>query len=315
MFRLFSQLRLISYSSVDSFIKRDYVLDILDKYKVNPRILEHLQRQANDVDLNIFDWKLEGKRRRTMNKEKGLCVQQHRREYYNDFEDCIRDYKIRSIQKQTKVHLSDGDNGESDSDYVDCNDGADLRHQTTHKSMPHVPSSVYQDSLCQQLEPKAPTMKQRNENDSAQKAQLNTNYNVSPVRGETPAQLTSPPHKNDYLNRIIDGKGGPRSIAAKVRSVEKSISIDDNNTRIPVTSSEDIKLHVNQNASVTVADKQSKSSEAGARPSPVQITGKRDEPAATAGSTKRRSCKKRQPEVVAVAVKDPTQQRWYQPQT
>lgn len=286
------------------------MLDILDKYKVNPQILEHLQRQANYVAINnIFDSKkLEGKRR-SMNKDKGLCVQQHRREYYNDFEDCLRDYKnakIKSIQKQTKVHLSDGDNGESDSDYVDCTDSAELKHQSTHKSMPHVPTGNYQDnssssSFCQQLNQKAVTTK-RNESE----AQLNTNYAVPPAaKNETSAQLTSP-HKNNH-NRIIDtscNRKGSRSVAAKVSSGEKSISIDDDNvittTRIPSTSNndnDDIKHHVNQNA----ADKQSKSNEA-IRPTPVQT--KRDE------QTKRRSCKKKLlplPEVVAVAVKDPTQ--------
>lgn len=285
------------------------MLDILYKYKVNPQILEHLQRQANYVAINnIFDWKLEGKRR-SMNKDKGLCVQQHRREYYNDFEDCLRDYKnakIKSIQKQTKVHLSDGDNGESDSDYVDCTDSAELKHQSTHKSMPHVPSGNYQDNsssssnFCQQLSQKAVTTK-RNESE-AQKAQLNTNY---VAKNETSAQLTSP-HKNNH-NRIIDtscNRKGSRGVAAKVSSGEKSISIDDDNviatTRIPSTSSnddndDDIKHHVNQNA----ADKQSKSNEA-IRSTPVQT--KRDE------QTKRRSCKKKLlllPEVVAV--KDPTQ--------
>lgn len=285
------------------------MLDILDKYKVNPQILEHLQRQANYVAINnIFDPKLEGKRR-SMNKDKGLCVQQHRREYYNDFEDCLRDYKnakIKSIQKQTKVHLSDGDNGESDSDYVDCTDSAELKHQSTHKSMPHVPSGNYQDnssssSFCQQLDQKAVTAK-RNESE-AHKAQLNTNYAVPPAKNETSAQLTSP-HKNNH-NRIIDtscNRKGSRSVAAKVSSGEKSISIDDDNittTRIPSTSNnddgEDIKHHVNQNA----ADKQSKSNEA-IRPTPVQT--KRDE------QTKRRSCKKKLlPEVVAVVVSDPTQ--------
>lgn len=80
-----------------------------------------------------------------MSKDKKPFLVQHRREYYNDFEDCLRDYKnqkIKSIQKQTKYHHSDGDNGESDSEYVDCTDGAgsELKNQSTlaSKSMPHV---------------------------------------------------------------------------------------------------------------------------------------------------------------------------------
>lgn len=76
---------------------------------------------------------------------------QHRREYYNDFEDCLRDFKnqkIKSIQKQTKVHHSDGDNGESDSEYVDCTDNSsDFKQQSTlsSKSLPHVPVENYHD--------------------------------------------------------------------------------------------------------------------------------------------------------------------------
>lgn len=85
-----------------------------------------------------------------MSEKKTIFVQ-HRREYYNDFEDCLRDYRQqgqKTKSKQSKVHHSDGDNnGESDSEYVDCTDATtcDLRHQSTlsSKSMPHVPTGNY----------------------------------------------------------------------------------------------------------------------------------------------------------------------------
>lgn len=87
-----------------------------------------------------------------MSDKKTIFVQ-HRREYYNDFEDCLRDYRQqgqKTKSKQSKVHHSDGDNGESDSEYVDCTDATtcDLRHQSTlsSKSMPHVPTGNYHET-------------------------------------------------------------------------------------------------------------------------------------------------------------------------
>lgn len=77
---------------------------------------------------------------------------ERRREYYNDFEICLRDcknQKIKSLQKQTKVHLSDGDNNsDSDGNYVDCTEPSDLKTQSslTSKSMPHVPSGTFKDN-------------------------------------------------------------------------------------------------------------------------------------------------------------------------
>jgi hypothetical protein len=312
------QLRLISYSSVDSFIKRDYVLDILDKYKVNPKFLEHLQKttareQQHEADLNIFDSRLETKER-SMDTEKGFLVQQ-RREYYNDFEDCLREYKnakIKSLQKQTKVHLSDGDNGDSDSDYVDCADINDLKHQSTlsSKSMPHVPSGNYQDNFCQQLELKPTTKRNETEeqtqtsSSSSLKAQLNTNYEVLRIKHETSAQLTS--HNNDHNQTTIDSScSNPLVVAVKTdckvsSTSEKSITIDDVNiiearTPIHIPSTSDTKLHVNQ--TVVGADKQSKANEA-VKVTPVQIVANKDE------QPKRKSCKKKRESVI---VHDPTQ--------
>lgn len=151
------QLRLISYTSVDSIIERDSVLDILDKADAK-RLCNTQQLMNNEMDLN--NW-------RVASTEKGILTQ-HRREYYNDFEDCIRslDYKnakIKSLQKQTKIHMSDGDNGDSDSDYVDCQSASDLlknQSSLSSKSMPQVPI----ENIC---EPSLPRK-------SAQKAQKET---------------------------------------------------------------------------------------------------------------------------------------------
>jgi hypothetical protein len=267
---------LISYSSVDSFIKRDYVLDILDEYKVNRSILERL-RLRNDADVNIFDWKSDTKSL-SMSKDKGPLVQ-HRREYYNDFEDCLRDYKnakIKSIQKHTKVHLSDGDNGESDSEYVDCCDSNELKSQLSAKSMPHVPSA-------------GQPVRQKCEKAEAPKAQLNDNDS----RHEPEASTQLPSHNNNH-NQIIDVSSRRSSaniknpLAISVDKVSpaarKSISSDDK-----ILVPDDTKLRVNRNS----ADKQSK-----AVGSPVQIALEQRET-----STKRKSCKKKLDGVV----KDPTQ--------
>lgn len=266
------------------------MLDILDKYKVNPKILERLKKQPgdhSDVDLNIFDWKLETKKH-LMNTEKGFLVQ-HRREYYNDFEDCLREYKnakIKSLQKQTKVHLSDGDNNaDSDSEYVDCTDSNDLKHQSTlsSKSMPHVPSGNYEGNFCQQLELKPTTVRNETEAQTQKplKTQLNTKSDVLKINHETPAQLTS--HDNNH-NQIINTSCKNTSAVndeCKVSPNKKSISIDDK-IHIPSTSIEDIKVPVYQKT----ADKQPKQNEA-VKPMPVQTTVKKDE------QTKRKSCKKK----------------------
>jgi hypothetical protein len=281
------------------------VLDILDKCEVNPKLIEHLKKttvknQQNEA-VNIFDLRLDTEGS-SMNTEKGFLVQ-HRREYYNDFEDCLRDYKnakIKSLQKQTKIHLSDGDNGDSDSDYVDCADANDLRQQATlssHKSMPHVPGN-YQDNFCQQLDLKPTTKRNETETQtqktsSSLKAQLNKNHGV--LRIETSAQLTS--HNNDH-NQIIDSScKSPLKVAVKNDCKVSSTSAKSIVDNIPSTS--DLKLHVNQTVVGVVDKQQSKSIEA-VKVTPVQIVAKRDE------QTKRKSCKKKQE---SIALQDAPTQR------
>lgn len=305
------------------------MLDILDKYKVNPNILERLQKQArdqSDVDLNIFDPKLETKRL-LMNKEKGFLVQR-RREYYNDFEDCIRDYKnakIKNLQKHTKVHLSDGDNGDSDSEYVDCPDSNDLKSQSTlsSKSMPHVPSGDFNEDFSQHLDfqrleqkpapmvEAEPTFKVdetkaqiqtpvKAQTQTPTKAQLNLKCDASQIelKHESSAKLTT--HNNNH-NQIIDtscnvSQANNRKPDSKVSPKRKSIAIDVNvAVHVPSTSIGVEKVAVNQNA----ADKQSKSSEA------VQLTPKKQIAVPKDEQTKRKSCKKKH----EGADRDPTQ-RW-----
>ena len=267
---------------------------------MNPRVLDRLRKEASDrsdVYLNIFNWKLEAKRH-LMNTEKGFLVQ-HRREYYNDFEDCLREYKnakIKSLQKQTKVHLSDGDNNaDSDSEYVDCTDSNDLKNQSTlsSKSMPHVPSGNYEDNFCQKLELESQKACSETEAQVQKplKTQLNTNSDVSRIENETPAQLTS---HNNNRNQIINTsckKTSTINDEHKVSPNKKSMAIDDN-IHIPSTSIDDKKVPVNQKS----ADKQSKPSEA-VKPMPAVVIVKKDE------QTKRKSCKKK----VDGAIKDPTQ--------
>lgn len=275
------------------------MLDILDKYKVNPRVLERLQKQVSDqsdVDVSTFDWKLEAKKH-LMNKEKGFLVQ-HRREYYNDFEDCLREYKnakIKSLQKQTKVHLSDGDNNaDSDAEYVDCTESNDLKNQSTlsSKSMPHVPSGNYKENFCQKLEVQSATLPTELEPQSQKplKTQLKANSDISRIENKTPAQLTS---NNNNHNQIINTSCKNTSTVNEECKVnpEKSIEIDDN-IHISSTSIVDTKVPIN----TKTVDRRLEPNEA-AKPLPVQIPVKKDE------QTRRKSCKKK-PEGT---MKDPTQ--------
>lgn len=263
------------------------MLDFLESYKVSPKALEQFQKLASEYNasLNICDPKVEHTRH-LMTSEKGFCVQR-RREYYNDFEDCIRDYKnakIKSLQKQTKIHLSDGDNGESDSDYVDCNDSTELKHQSSlsSKSMPHVLSGNFGENFCQKLEIKQTTTKttttttiktKRNEMQAQTKppetAQLNTNDDASQIANKASTQL--PSHNNSF-NQIID--------ARSIKNDERKQSIPNE----PSTSTNDV--HVNQKSSVENINEVVK-------PTPAQIITpaqnivKREEQS-------RKSCKKKQ---------------------
>lgn len=256
---------------------------------MNPKIVEHLQRQArdqNDADLNIFDSKLDTKRH-LMSKEKGFFVQ-HRREYYNDFEDCLRDYKnakIKSIQKQTKVHLSDGDHDDSDLEYVDCSDANELKRQESSKSMPHVPLGNYEKSICQSLEVTATAKSNETvaPTQTSVDAQLNASYDLRAKQ----AQLTTHNNSNNQIIDTICSKPLAVTSAIKVSTREKSIAIDDN-LDIPSTSIDSTKLHVNRHAVEVVTS------------TTAQSAVRKDE------QTRRKSCKKK-PEVAVTVVSDPNQ--------
>lgn len=263
------------------------MLDLLESYKVSPKALEQLQNLASEhsnADLNTCYPRVEHTRH-SMTSEKGFLVQR-RREYYNDFEDCIRDYKnakIKSLQKQTKIHLSDGDNGESDSDYVDCNDSSELKHQSSlsSKSMPHVLSESFGESFCQQLELKQTTItttktkriEVQPQIQATEKAQLNANYNVSQIANKTPTQL---PPNNNNLNQIIDA-----SCASSIKSYEKFHESKQSIRNEPSTSTTINDVHVNQKSTVENTNEVFKST------SPSQIIVKKEE------QSKRKSCKKK----------------------
>lgn len=152
---------MISFSSVETFIeKENIVADIVACCKVirlNCKYNHDINCDpakcsiGNTISENLLKiLHLEGHlQEQLMNNESRKCFShnnsiryQPRTEYYNDFEICLREYKnqkIKSLQKQTKVHLSDGDGSGSDSDYVDAS--SELKYQsTTSKSTSHVPT-------------------------------------------------------------------------------------------------------------------------------------------------------------------------------
>ena len=153
---------MISFSSVETFIEKENIIaDIVAGCKVirlNSELYSHVINCdpvkcscGNIISENLLKFiQLNGNlQEQLMNNESRKCFShnnsiryQPRTEYYNDFEICLREYKnqkIKSLQKQTKVHLSDGDGSGSDSDYVDAS--SELKYQsTTSKSTSHVPT-------------------------------------------------------------------------------------------------------------------------------------------------------------------------------
>lgn len=216
------QLRLISYTSVDSIIERDSVLDILGKADAK-RPFTTQQLMNNEMDVN--NWGV-------MNAEKGILTQ-HRREYYNDFEDCIRslDYKnakIKSLQKQTKIHMSDGDNGDSDSDYVDCQSASDLlknQSSLSSKSMPQVPI----ESICEPKVHRKSTQKAQNEGTALAQKSPEAQWAGTDLQDDTREKSVSP--KSTQVAQI-EGKAQPTSMvthrktSASIRKRPQPIDIE-----------------------------------------------------------------------------------------
>jgi hypothetical protein len=197
------KLRLISYASVDSFIKREYVLDIINKYEIHPKVFELYQSVGctRDEDTTTTS---------TMNKIRSI-----RREYYNDFEDCIRDCKnankqLKTVQKQTKIHHSDGDNGDSDSDYVDCcesNDANNFKIQSSSKSMPQVnytATNDYKDScskLGQQYQQKQQQQQQLVIDDVVKKSRRASRKEHEPGNKDRISSKSQPTEKSKNKNK------------------------------------------------------------------------------------------------------------------
>lgn len=152
---------MISCSSVETFIEKEnivaYIVACCKVIRLNSKYSHDINYDpvkcsyGNIISENLLKIiQLKGNlQEQLMNNESRKCFShnnsiryQPRTEYYNDFEICLREYKnqkIKSLQKQTKVHLSDGDGSGSDSDYVDAS--SELKYQsTTSKSTSHVPT-------------------------------------------------------------------------------------------------------------------------------------------------------------------------------
>lgn len=212
---------MISYSSVDSFIKREYVLDILDKYKIHPKLIAFYQREGtyfDDLNSN-YDGMSQTPRSGSRSQE--------RREYYNDFEDCIRDFKNAKLKLTQKIHRSDGDNGDSDSEYLECCDSNDIKAQSSFssKSMSHVNTTTATDisfidsKLCQQM---AADVKQNIPLSSASRRDDGGRVNRT---HQNQQQQTSP-----ITSRRIHAKSTERTNSEKVK-VKRKQTDDDRNEK------------------------------------------------------------------------------------
>lgn len=129
------------------------MLDILDKYKIHPKLLAILQKEGRYVDELNFDDVVMSQTPRSASRS------QERHEYYNDFEDCLRDFKNAKLNLPKRNNRRDGENGESDSEYLECCEGSEIKAQSTFtsKSMTHVNTATATDNsfidrkLCQQM--------------------------------------------------------------------------------------------------------------------------------------------------------------------
>lgn len=66
------------------------------------------------------------------------CSQELRTEYYNDFDDCLREYKSQNkvVQKEEKVHLSDGSDSQSDTEtYVDASSYQSPKSMSSYRTL------------------------------------------------------------------------------------------------------------------------------------------------------------------------------------
>lgn len=243
-----------------------------------------------------------------MSNKKTIFVQ-HRREYYNDFEDCLRDYRQQNQKakgKQSKVHHSDGDNNGSDSDYVDCTDvtTSDLRHQSTlsSKSLPHVPTAAAAAESYHETQNRVVSIKQQQPaqqqlsgknyvHESSQikreNAQLVENDSKSSPKESKSSHKSS--NKSRSNNQLIDKKvvvnERKEEESDKVNKTtfvsEKSMTINSSASSLPKLYANELKKPVSLDSSGSIAPE------------------KKDE----MKEKKRKSCKKRQQE----SIKDSSQ--------
>lgn len=299
---------MISYASVDSFIKREYVID---KYEIHYKLLELYHAKRDDRD---------------MNQMRSSSCMQKRTEYYNDFEDCIRDCKnakLKAVQKQTKIHHSDGDNGESDSDYVDCTESTEANNfkaqsALSSKSMPQVNSATndYADNrkVGQQLviDVKKTAARVPDNKETSQQPTRNSKNNIDFDGDRSESSRNNETTRNVHMVESSDGK----SISASSECQSNNISVSHNFRRTSTRSSqESTKSSSNQISTMSIGVEKQSSRVSVSKTSPVttkiteapvtsartmtttssvQIEGDKNE-------TKRRSCKKRQAKLTIAA--------------
>lgn len=208
---------MISFSSVETFIeKENIVADIVaccEVIRLNCKYNHDINCDpakcsiGNTISENLLKiLHLEGNlQEQLMNNESRKCFShnnsiryQPRTEYYNDFEICLREYKnqkIKSLQKQTKVHLSDGDGSGSDSDYVDAS--SELKYQsTTSKSTSHVPTVHQQKQSLTKPTTKSTTAATTNDDVRATARIINQQSNICYDNLQQPQQQQQQPINN-----------------------------------------------------------------------------------------------------------------------
>ncbi len=279
------QLRLISYSSADSFIKRDYILDVVDsEEKSSFKFLENHFQPLRYDQVNV-----------KMSDKKTIFVQ-HRREYYNDFADCLREYRQQNqkTKPKSKIHHSDGDNGESDSEYLDCTNDVtvgDLKSSShTSKSMPHVSSESHHENEIKshkataegrqaQLSSRVNNSGSEIRNDLSRASKLIEHNSVNANDRNNNNKNNQPTNKN-----VLDTRESDKANKAFVN--EKSMTIDvcpTTKISTPKLSTSDVKKMTA--VSIDISD--------------IPVVVKKDE----VKERKRKSCKKRQGSIKNISEK------------
>lgn len=126
---------MISYNSCDSVLQRDYTVLDCKLIKLNHNHNQCLNDNQKNVSISplsenllklLYSKFLLNYQVRLMNNSNRSGsyhnCSQIRTEYYNDFDDCLREYKNQKLklQKQSKIQRSSVDAGESDEEYLDA---------------------------------------------------------------------------------------------------------------------------------------------------------------------------------------------------